>query len=183
MLQNSYFRNNQESFMPIKFNINTQKAVESLLWVIKKGESNIYNIMKILFAAEKYHLNTYGRPITGDKYIAMEYGTVPSWIFDATKLERPCLGFIKVENTLTADREPDLNYFSESDIEALEKGFNEYAGKSFSEVLKKNHDEIAWKNAYEKRGSNNSADIDFEDMIEEDWLIKDLTYLAPHMAL
>jgi len=169
--------------MAIRFNINTQKAVEVVLWVIKRGESGVYNVMKILYAAEKYHLNTYGRPITGDKYVAMQYGTVPSWIYDATKLREPSLGFIRIENTLTAKREPDLNYFSESDIEALEKGFLEYAGKSFSEVLKMNHEETAWKKAYENRGANDSADISFEDMIEEDWLKEDLSYRAPFMDL
>ena len=167
----------------IRFNINTQKAVESLLWVVKRGESNIYNIMKILFAAEKYHLNAYGRPITGDKYVAMEFGTVPSWIFDATKLKRPSMGFIKVDNTLMVDREPDLDYFSETDIEALEVGISEYAGKSFSEVLEKNHEEIAWQKAYESRGNNNSADILFEDMIDEKWLIDELTAFAPYIDL
>jgi hypothetical protein len=58
--------------MSIQFNMNTQKAIESVLWIIHNGESNMYNIWKILFSAEKYHLNKYGRPITGDKYVAME---------------------------------------------------------------------------------------------------------------
>jgi len=168
--------------MAIRFNMNTQKAVEVVLWVIQRGEGNIYNIMKILYTAEKYHLNTYGRPITGDKYIAMEHGTVPSWIYDATKLKEP-LGFAKIDNTLTAQREPDLDYFSGSDVEALEIGFNEYAGKSFSEVREKNHKDIAWRNAYENRGNSDAADIRFEDMIEEEWLKEDLTRFAHFISL
>lgn len=42
------------------------------------GQVNKYNLMKIIFAADKYHLNKYGRSVTGDYYINMEYGTVPS---------------------------------------------------------------------------------------------------------
>lgn len=167
----------------IKFKINTQKAIETVLWIIHRGETNVYNIMKILFDAEQYHLNKYGRPITGDKYIAMEYGTVPSWIYDSTKLRRPGLGFVRTENTLSADRCSDLNYLSESDIEALEHGFKNYAGKSFSEVVEKNHSEPAWKKAWENRGDSDAVDIDFRDMIKEPWLAKDLELLASNMVL
>ena len=45
--------------MAIQFNINTQKAIETVLWIIQRGESNVYNVMKILYAAEKYHLNKF----------------------------------------------------------------------------------------------------------------------------
>jgi len=152
--------------MTIQFNINSQKAIEAILWVIQKGESNLYNIMKILYSADKHHLNSYGRPVTGDKYIAMEYGTVPSWIYGAIQLKRQELGFARNGNNLSADRSPDVNYFSESDIEALEIGFKEYAGKNFGEVKKKNHAEPAWKKAYENRGDNEAAEIPFEDIIE-----------------
>jgi len=170
--------------MAIRFNMNTKTAIEALLWVIQRGESNIYNIMKILYASEKYHLNTYGRPIFGDKYIAMKFGTVPSWIYEATKYGDSSLGFIKVDdNILQANRESNLDYLSESDIEALEHGFNEYTGKSFDEVLKKNHEEIAWKRAYISRGNGNSADIMFEDMIDEEWLIDDLTVMGQFISL
>jgi len=169
--------------MAIQFNINPQKAIEVVLWVIQKGESNVYNVMKILYAAEKYHLNKFGRPVTGDRYVAMEYGTVPSWIYNATNLKRSGLGFVRNDNTLTAERACDTNYLSESDIEALENGFAAYAGKTFQEVLNKNHAEIAWQRAYEKRGNNNAVDIAFEDMIEEKWLIEELTQLAPNLVI
>ena len=167
----------------IRFNMNVQAAIEALLWVIKRGESNIYNIMKILYAAEKYHLNTYACPITGDRYIAMKFGTVPNWTYEATKYENT-FGFTKIDNyTLKANREPDLDYLSESNVEALEYGFSEYAGLNFDEVLKKNHEEIAWKRAYISRGNGNSAEIMFEDMIEEKWLIDDLTKYAQFMIV
>lgn len=169
--------------MPIVFNKNPQKAIEAVIWIIKNGESNMYNIWKILFDAEKYHLNTYGRPITGDKYMAMEFGTVPSWLYDAVKLKKQGLGFYKDGNSLIAERDPVLDYLSASDILALKHGLNEYAGLSFSEVMKKNHKEPAWEKNYAKRGDNECAPIPFEDMIEEDWLREDLAILAKDMVL
>ncbi|GBU21174.1 hypothetical protein R80B4_01063 [Fibrobacteres bacterium R8-0-B4] len=166
--------------MPIQFNMNTQKAIESVLWIIRRGESNMYNIWKILFSAEKYHLNTYGRPITGDKYMAMEYGTVPGWLYETAKLERQGMGFFKHGNTLIAEREPMPEYFSISDFEALQHGFDEYAGLNFGEVLKKNHEEPAWKKNHAMYGC---TPIPFEDFVDEEWLKEDLASLGYNMCL
>jgi len=169
--------------MAIRFNMNTQKAIESVLWIIQNGESNMYNIWKILFAAEKYHINKYGRPITGDSYMALEFGTVPSWLYDATKIKRPGMGFIRNDNSLIAERNPMSDYLSQSDVEALNYGMNEYAGLDFRSVKYKNHEEPAWKKNYALRGDNDSAPIPFEDIIEEDWLKEDLSIVAHSMVL
>ena len=175
----------EAGIMAIKFNINSQKAIEALLWIIWRGETNIYNLMKILFAADKYHLNSYGRPVTGDKYIAMQFGTVPSWIYDATKLTKPGIGFIKNGNSLAL--EPGRNYdpalLSDSDIEALEQGFNEYAGKDFESVKRQNHGEKAWLKAVERNPGLEASDILFEDMIEEEWLAEELKETAQYIAI
>jgi uncharacterized phage-associated protein len=133
----------------------------------------MYNIWKILFSAEKYHLNKHGRPIMGDGYIAMRYGTVPSRLYEETK-NNNLRGVVKGGNTLYAERAPITNFFSVSDIEALEYGYNEYAGLSFREVEEKNHKEPAWIKNYELRGSGECAPIPFEDLIEEDWLKEEL---------
>lgn len=169
--------------MTIAFNMNPQKAIEAVLWIIKNGESNMYNIWKILFTAEKYHLNKYGRPITGDKYIAMEHGTVPSWLYDTAKLRKQGVGFYKDDKSLVAERDPILDYLSKSDIVALKYGMNEYAGLSFMEVRNKNHKESAWINNYEKRGTADAVPIPFEDMIEEEWLKEDLATTSKDMLL
>jgi len=160
--------------------MNTQKAIESVLWIIKNGESNMYNIWKILFSAEKYHINKYGRPITGDQYVAMEYGIVPSWLYNAAKIEKPGIGFVKRENYLVADREPIMDYLSQSNVEALKHGFDEYAGLDFNAVKEKNHKEPAWKKNYV---NNSSAPIPFEDIIEEDWLKEDLSLMSSHLVV
>ena len=169
--------------MQIRFNMNTQKAIEAVLWIIQNGESNMYNIWKILFSAEKYHLNNYGRPITGDKYMAMEFGTVPSWLYDATKIKRPGMGFIRDANSLIAERTPMADYLSQSDLEALNHGLNEYAGLDFRSVKDKNHEEPAWKKNYNQRGDSDSAPIPFEDIIEQEWLREELSCTAYSMVL
>ena len=102
--------------MAIKFKLNKRKAAEAVLWFIEEKKINdMYTIFKMLFAAEKYHLNTYGRPITGEIYRAMEYGTVPKWIyFEAC--EQFGIGFVKVGTELRAERSCIKDFFSETDI-------------------------------------------------------------------
>jgi uncharacterized phage-associated protein len=173
--------NKRGGIMAIKFNMNKQKAIECILWIIQRGESNMYNIWKILFSAEKYHLNNYGRPITGDDYIAMKHGTVPSWLYEEAK-NNNLRGIVKGGNTLYAERLPITKLFSESDEIALEHGYNEYAGLDFDAVEAKNHKEPAWEKNWKKRGMLKSVPIPFEDLITEGWLLEDLKS-TPTMAM
>jgi uncharacterized phage-associated protein len=43
------------------------------------------NLSKVMFFADRSHLRQYGRPVTGDLYIAMANGPVPSRIYDMVK--------------------------------------------------------------------------------------------------
>jgi hypothetical protein len=76
-----------------------------------------------------------------------------------------------------------MDYFSETDIEALQHGLAEYAGLDFKAVRDKNHQELCWQKNYAKRGDSDSAPIPFEDIIEEDWLRADLSVLSHSMVL
>lgn len=163
--------------MAIQFQINERKAVEAVLWLIQKGETSMYHIWKMLFEAEKYHLNKYERPITGDTYIAMEYGTVPKWLYmDACKQSN--MDFVKSGNRLYAKRQPITNMLSESDIEALEIGYKKYAGLDFNKVKDINHEEAAWQKNKKKIGVLKYVDIPFEDIIEDSLLREDLKETA-----
>ena len=138
---------------------------------LSDGGINIYNLHKILFAADKFHLNKYGRPVTGDVYIAMEYGTVPS----AT---RDLVSDFKSEDHFIFSREaPDMNLLSESDVEAINHGFKEYAGLTFSEVKEKNHEERCWKETERNRP------IDFALIIENQEVLKDLEENGSNIAI
>src|SRR3954462_6956268 len=67
----------------LKFVFSEGKALEVLAFIAREnpGLSPLY-IAKILFYAEKWHLNRYGRPIIADTYIAMPKGPVPSSVRD-----------------------------------------------------------------------------------------------------
>ena len=163
----------------IDFEKNPNKAMQCLLWILnEKPNINKYNIMKIMFAADCYHLNHYGRPIYGEHYVAMNYGTVPSFMKDLLSM-RSGMPFVEcAKNAYKATTVPDLDQLSESDIEALEYGFAEYAHLSFAEVKNKNHQHRAWlKHAQELRKVR-SCPISYEEMIDDPEVLSDLQALG-----
>jgi len=71
------------------FKIDISKAKAVILYIAGKfGETDFHKVFKILYLAERAHLVKYGRPIVGDTYMAMKYGPVPSFIYDAFKAIR-----------------------------------------------------------------------------------------------
>jgi len=67
----------------IKYRIDAEKAIETitLLSTLKPG-IDLYHMGKIIFYAEKEHINRYARPIIGDKYICGKDGPFPSKVRD-----------------------------------------------------------------------------------------------------
>ncbi|MDR2583500.1 MAG: SocA family protein [Fibromonadaceae bacterium] len=169
--------------MAIEFKLNERKAVEAVLWFIEeKKVSDMYAIFKMLFAAEKYHLNKYGRPITGGIYMAMEHGTVPKWLyFDACNMLN--VGFAKVGTDFVAEKPCVKDFFSETDIEGLDHGYEEYKGMGFHAIRDKNHKEPAWEKYWKLRGAFNYKEIPFEEFIEENWLREELSWKSHFMVI
>ncbi|MBF0414135.1 MAG: SocA family protein, partial [Desulfamplus sp.] len=106
------------------------------------------------------HINKYGRPITGDIYIKMPYGPVPSGVRDLitgnewlspkqSQQVRESLIIDKYNHyQLTATRPPDMSYFSKSDIECLDAALNEYGSLSFDELCTLTHTEKSYCQAF-----------------------------------
>jgi hypothetical protein len=167
----------------ISFQYNAPKIVEVILWLINRSpnkEINLYNLMRTIFHADIYHLNHYGRPVTGDTYVAMQYGTVPSFTYDLTGDQSLALAEFEEEipfekskaHKLIAKRACNTDLLSESDIESLEEGFREYGELSFEDVKQKNHTHPAWRESYEKTPNGL---IPFEMLITNKEVLKELS--------
>ena len=50
------------------------------------GEINKLKALKLVYFADRYHLRRFGRPITGDEYLAMPHGPVASGAKDLTEM-------------------------------------------------------------------------------------------------
>lgn len=139
----------------MRFQYEPEKALEALLYVGQRVRCrDMYLALKTLYMADKVNLSRYGRFIFGDWYSAMTYGPVGSHAYDIVKFVRGSNKFCDAEgaaeaisvqnNTLTALRDPDLSWLSESDIECLDYAIENYGQLSFERAKDKSHDQ-AWK--------------------------------------
>lgn len=137
---------------------NTNKIIQSLVFIASKMEDKTVDVMKaykLLWLADRCHLRMYGRTITGDKYYALPMGLVPTdakHILDGvkTRMETPADYFDRwIEkrdlHKYTAIAPPDMDEFSESDIEVLEKVLTLYGGYSRHELSKLSHKYPEWR--------------------------------------
>ena len=159
-----------------------KKALEALVWVASEWPSiTQFYVAKIFYFADKDHLNDSGRPVLGDRYMAMEYGPVPSFIYNLIKNKNINENIKKDLNEslesvrgkesnnieIKALRKPERDYLSGSDLYFLKKSLDFCKGKEMSKLSELTHEHPAWKNAWGKKGNKKSYPIDYEDMVEE----------------
>jgi len=123
------------------------------------GKLDKWQIIKLVYLADKYHLLQYGRTITNDRYYAMQYGPVASTLKDILEFDKLSMypdeykfatsrikrvgenGF----KSIAAYKQATSVYLSSSDIEAADY-IIEYFGKMSGRALVKyTHKFPEWK--------------------------------------
>lgn len=143
---------------------NKDVTMNAVLYIVEKmgGKVDMHKVFKTLFFADMMHLSKYGRSITGDVYIAMEYGPVPSMTDDIFKAVRGDSYFSdKADDlkeyfhfhnlfTIQADKKCDTDWLSESDIECLDASINKCKDKTFAQLTLLSHGP-AWQRTSHNR--------------------------------
>ena len=151
-----------------------ETTINAILYILQKlgGRHDMHGISKILFFADMDHLAKWGRLITGDAYIAMENGPVPSKIYDIFKYLRGDSYFFAVKDdvrnslhminryTVEALAVPDMDWLSESDIECLDKAIAKCKGLSMRKLTELSHG-LAYSHTQRDRK------ISYKDMLRE----------------
>jgi uncharacterized phage-associated protein len=135
-------------------------AIQAVLYILKKlnGVCDIHKCHKILYFADNEHLSKYGRTITGDSYVRMDFGPVPTCVYDLFKavrgdsyfsaqvddIRQNYFHFINNKD-IVSNREPDTDYLSQSDIEMLDKYIDKLKDMDFNEISNLSHG-YAWSN-------------------------------------
>lgn len=150
--------------MVINTLFNKETAMEAVLYIAQNIERrrDMHKIFKTLYFADREHLSRYGRSITGDSYIAMSYGPVPSKIDDIFKAIRGDSFFATYADDLKEyfhfvnkyviepNRNADMDFLSETDVECLNFAIAKCKDKTFEELVKMSHD-MAWNNTRKDR--------------------------------
>jgi uncharacterized phage-associated protein len=145
-----------------EISFNPGKTLEAIVLVASRLraanlESDLHSISKLLYWADKWHLQRYGCTVSGDTYIAMKNGPVPSNVYDMLKYVRGDGKFdfpkevrkafeVRNQFEVHALREPNVNRLSQSEVAALAHAIETYGALNFDERTKASHD-AAWKSA------------------------------------
>jgi uncharacterized phage-associated protein len=149
------------------FRFDPEKAVEVVLYIANRAPiRDVYHVLKLLYFADKAHLERYGRFICGDNYVAMKSGAVPSGTYDIIKdirgdgihsfTEHARHAFtLQDEVIISPLRHADTTILSESDIECLDESIEKYGSLSGAELKRHSHDE-----AYKAADENDFIDVE-----------------------
>lgn len=108
------------------------------------GSINRLKLIKLLWLADRIHLNRYGRFILRDKYKALPHGPVPSATLDIAN--QPIENFITVEGyNLISEAQFDSKYFSKSDLRVLNEVWEKYGELSQYELRDFSHKFPEWQ--------------------------------------
>lgn len=152
----------------------TLKAI--VLYILKNSKSRashtVYYIVKTAFIAQQKHLAKYLCPLFDDKIIALQFGPVPSALYDALKIARgdaktkyfhrndelhivyDSISFC--DETFTANENPDMNYLSKSAIECINEALEVVSSMSFEEIVNATHGD-EWNKAYNNPDNKNMS--------------------------
>jgi len=141
-----------------EFDVN--KAIAAIAFLVRETGATMYSVMKMLYLADKAHLEQYGRFITGDHYVAMEQGPVPSCTYNMVKhvrgedcrrpgdeVAKKFLSCDTESHKITIRQMPDMDELSQSDIECLAEIAGIYRRVGHWAVRDMAHDG-AWKKTW-----------------------------------
>jgi uncharacterized phage-associated protein len=157
--------------MPSPFEFQPEKSLAAIAYLAHRSGETMYTILKMVYAADKLHLERYGRPITGDLFAAMKEGACPSRIYDSMKVFRGDNNtnylpngekFLAVDPTtfdVTVKDMPSLDALSASDMECLDEVISILKRRGRWTIRDMAHD-AAWKK------TTPNATMDFLDIAE-----------------
>lgn len=168
-----------------------ETTLNAVVYITKSMGENIdmHKIFKTLYYADKEHLSKYGRSITGDVYIAMSFGPVPSKTYDIFKAvsgesffsdkANDLKGYFHFVNKyrIETDKDCDKDWLSETDIECLDNAIALCKDKNFGELTALSHG-LAWSNTKRDR------EISIKDIMRENGESEDyVNYIANKLNL
>lgn len=125
--------------MRVDFTFDINKTVSSAGYLARRcgGEIKIFFLMKMMYGAEREALATWRRPITGDSFCSMKSGPILSRTYNLFKGEIANDNSDMIKwfkhfaprrgNDLKLISEPDFEFLSELEVQALENSCNAIA--------------------------------------------------------
>jgi uncharacterized phage-associated protein len=171
----------------LRFRFSLEKFINALSYFASKGIGDLTKLkaVKLLYLADQYHLHRYGRPITGDRYIAMDLGPVPESAFqligriiDPAEVDDPVRaralqqlevrkGFRYTYPVIRTRQQPDLDVFSDSEIEALDATLKQFGKEPARSLVDMTHEHAAYRRADAGRAPGSSIELPYDYFFDD----------------
>ena len=145
----------------LQFEFNMEKFLNLVAYLcFKTNYLDPLKATKLLYLIDRRHLVRYGKPVLGDFYVKMDYGPVPSVAYGILRDSySPLPGeehanrdlfaeYIEVDKPFwrryprfKARKKPDLDVFSEAEVESIDSVINEHGNKTGMELSRLTHDD------------------------------------------
>lgn len=157
----------------IQFIFNERKAAQAAARLIAHsgGEMNYLALMKLLYLVDREALLRFGRPITGDKVVAMKHGPVLSRVYDLVSHNKQHLprsewhDFIARPDsyvyTVKFSGALDISELSEAEVALLDEVFAAHREKSEWDLVDYTHSLPEWHDP-----KDTSVPISFESILK-----------------
>lgn len=153
------------------------KAIVVLGYFVEHTRESMYSLMKLMYLADKLHLERFGRFIVGDTYCALQQGPVPSHTYNMMKHlrgEQQDEAFAIAEkffayrdgHALELLQRVDMEELSLGEISCLEAIYDVYKSLGKWGVRDLSHD-TAWANAWDSKRSKKSVPIAIEKIASQ----------------
>jgi uncharacterized phage-associated protein len=138
--------------MPFQFN--QERTTQAVAFLLKQSDNrreNYMRLIKLLYIADRESLKETGRPITGDRFIAMERGPVLSQVYDLIMGRSPrsaeWQAFIGTRPRYEVElvSEPGDGELSQYDKDKLAEVWTRYENLDEWAMVKETHKLREWK--------------------------------------
>lgn len=145
-----------------RFLFQREKAIEMILYLAQRiDDPTVMKICKLMYFADKRHLDYWGKFLCGNDYVAMEHGPVPINVYEMLNHARSWSreNFEVGERSVKPLRLANMDLISEAAQQTLDWALREYGNFSSSKLREISHQEEAWQNAWDEESSNKRFDM------------------------
>lgn len=162
-----------------------RKLANAIVYFLDKDVCNLgtTKLMKLLFYADKEHLNRFGVPIFKHLYSKQQFGPVPMFAYALIQSMNQCetddveedlkviSEYIDADSSCTGPyssthfskkKEFETDYFSKSELEVLEKISEQFKNHTANEISKESHE------LSEYSSTSDGSIINFHKMVDDD---------------
>jgi uncharacterized phage-associated protein len=169
-----------------------KKATQIINYLVRQdGATSDFpelKVIKLIWAADRYHLRKYARTVSHNDYWAMKQGPVGGLVKDITEFSSDYLSeeeiayaerFIKSHSEndkkyVTSINEADMNELSETDVEALNFAWEKFGKYDIWAIVDITHEYPEWKkHEPEIKAGKKRVEMDLTDFFDDPEIAND----------